>query len=82
MIRLATLAAGMSIAFLTGRATQSSLYSWRGYDDLLYRQYKETTKAGEMRSNLGEHTAEVEKSGKKVVPGLYSYAELGTLRLR
>ncbi len=55
------------------------LYSWGGYDRMLYNQYKDPTQAEAMRVGLTEHLAALEQANLKVGPGLY--AELGTLYL-
>jgi len=77
MKKLLTIAALLA---LTGCATNNTLYDWGGYDALLYQSYK---KPGELPKNmltLATHIAAVEKSGKRVAPGLH--ADLGTLQLQ
>lgn len=64
------------ILTLTGCST-SGLYVWGKYEDSLYENYKNPEKVEKLQLNLEEHISKMEKSGKKVAPGLY--AELGTL---
>ena len=56
------------------------IYAWGGYDELLYRQYKDPAQALDMRIKLEAHVAQLEQSRQKVPPGLY--AEIGTLYLQ
>ena len=77
MKKLLTIAALLA---LTGCATNNAMYEWGGYDALLYQSYK---KPGELPKNmaaLASHIAALEKSGKRVAPGLH--ADLGTLQLQ
>jgi hypothetical protein len=57
-----------------------SLYQWGGYEDMLYRGYKEPEKMSVMRTNLEAHIQKLQQSGEKVPPGLSS--ELATLFLQ
>ncbi len=68
-----------SVVALGGCATPS-LYDWGNYEKGLYEGYKDPTKIEALRLELEAHIAEMEKSGKKVAPGLF--AELGTLYLQ
>jgi hypothetical protein len=67
-------------AFILGGCATQSLYQWGGYESLLYAGYKDPAQMEIMKTKLEGHIAELEKSGKKVAPGLY--AELGTLYLQ
>lgn len=80
MKKLALLSAVVAIALLTGCANRNQLYSWGGYDGLLYQQYKDNTKATVMRTQLETHVEELEKNKQRVAPGIY--AEIGTLHLQ
>ena len=80
MKKLALLATLAAVVLLSGCANRNQLYSWGGYDGLLYQQYKDTTKASEMRTQLEAHVAQLEKNKQKVAPGIY--AEIGTLYLQ
>ena len=66
--------------FLTGCATNTSLYQWGGYDAMLYQSYKNPEKTVEFRKGLELHIDKLEQSKQKAAPGLY--AELGTLYLQ
>ncbi|WP_295850093.1 DUF4810 domain-containing protein [uncultured Xylophilus sp.] len=68
-----------AVMLLSGCA-QKSLYSWGGYDDMLYRQYKDPAQAAEMRTKLEAHVAQLEQNKQKAPPGVY--AEIGTLYLQ
>jgi hypothetical protein len=68
------------VAFMLGGCASPSLYQWGAYESLLYAGYKDPEKMGTMMTKLETHIAGVEKSGRKVAPGLY--AELGTLYLQ
>lgn len=65
---------------LVGCATSPSMYEWGKYDQALYNSYKDATQIIVLQLKLETHISELEKSGKKVAPGLY--AELGTLYLQ
>lgn len=67
----------LASALLAGCGHTSGLYDWGGYDDMLYRSYKNPETSAEMRVGIEAHLAEQEKINRKVAPGLY--AELGTL---
>jgi len=70
-----------TVLLLSGCASRGNrLYDWGGYDDLLYQQYKDPSKAPEMRAKLEAHVATLESSKQRVPPGVY--AELGTLHLQ
>lgn len=69
----------MALVVLTGCASPA-LYQWGGYDQALYAGYKDTTKMEALRLKLEAHIGEMEKSNRRVAPGLY--AELGTLYLQ
>lgn len=64
---------------LAGCATPRGAYDWGKYDELLYQSYKDVSKTEELRMGIETHIAALEKSNRKVAPGLY--AELGTLYL-
>lgn len=70
----------IAAALLASGCGSKQLYSWGDYDGLLYRQYKDASKAEEMRTTLEEHVLDLEQERQKVPPGLY--AELGTLHLQ
>lgn len=57
-----------------------SLYQWGGYEDMLYRGYKEPEKLNDMRIKLEAHVQSLRQSGQKVPPGMNS--ELATLYLQ
>lgn len=76
-IAIGLLLAGAS---LVGCATQKGAYDWGDYDELLYRSYKDASRADEYRVGLETHIAALEKSHGRVPPGLY--AELGTAYLQ
>jgi hypothetical protein len=81
MKKTASIAAALlAAAVLSGCAARNQLYDWGGYDALLYQQYKDTTKATEMRTRLEAHVAQLEMNRQKVPPGMF--AELGTLYLQ
>jgi hypothetical protein len=77
-LMLAALAATVLLAGCAGRS--SRLYDWGAYDDLLYRHYKDASRAAETRASLEAHIAQAEANKQKVPPGLY--AEVGTLYLQ
>jgi len=68
---------GLLAVMFSGCATD--LYQWGGYENQLYRKYKDPTQAEAVRLELEEHIRQVEQTRQKVAPGLY--AELGTFYL-
>lgn len=80
MKKISLLLAMTAAVFLSGCANRNQLYSWGGYDGMLYQQYKDPTKAVEMRTQLEVHVTQLEKNMQKVPPGIY--AEIGTLYLQ
>jgi hypothetical protein len=68
--RAITLAA--ALAALAGCVPQGQLYHWNGYDDALYRHYKNPQDReawiGRLRTTIGE----AENRGLKVPPGIYA----------
>lgn len=64
---------------LAGCATTRDTYDWGKYDEMLYQSYKDVSKTENLRVGIEAHIAALEKSNRKVAPGLY--AELGTLYL-
>lgn len=72
-------ALALTVFALGGCATQP-MYSWGGYEPMLYAGYKDPTKMEEMKLGLERHIAAMDKSGQKIAPGLL--AELGTLYLQ
>jgi hypothetical protein len=77
MKKLLTVAAVLA---LTGCATNTGLYEWGGYDALMYQSYKNPEVLAKNRESLAAHITLLEKSGKRVAPGLH--ADLGTLLLQ
>jgi hypothetical protein len=73
---LLLLACGVAVS---GCAHRTGLYTWGGYDDLLYNAYKDPSSASAMKSQLEANVAYVEGHHERVAPGLY--AEIGTLYL-
>jgi hypothetical protein len=66
---------------LTGCATPNrGLYEWGGYDGLMYQSYKNPEAVAKSRESLAAHIALMDKSGKRVAPGLH--ADLGTMLLQ
>lgn len=57
-----------------------SLYQWGGYEDMLYRGYKEPEKMETMRLTLEAHVQKLQQSGQKVPPGMNS--EIATLYMQ
>lgn len=68
------------VALSLAACAPKSLYQWGGYEDMLYRGYKEPEKMEVMRTNLEAHVLKLQQSGQKVPPGIYS--ELATLFLQ
>lgn len=66
--------------FALGGCAAQPMYSWGGYEPMLYAGYKDPTKMEEMKLGLERHIAAMDKSGQKIAPGLL--AELGTLYLQ
>lgn len=64
---------------LAGCATTRDAYDWGKYDEMLYQSYKDVSKTENLRVGIETHIEALEKSNRKVAPGLY--AELGTLYL-
>ena len=52
-------------------------YKWAGYDELLYKSYKDPNQIEALREGLESNINALEQSKQRVAPGLY--AELGTL---
>ncbi|MEY4077153.1 MAG: hypothetical protein RIQ69_1523 [Pseudomonadota bacterium] len=68
------------LAMSLAACAPKSLYQWGGYEDMLYRGYKEPEKMEVMRTDLESHILKLQKSGQKVPPGMAS--ELATLYLQ
>lgn len=68
------------LALSLSACAPKSLYQWGGYEDMLYRGYKEPEKIEVMRTNLEVHILKLQQSGQKIPPGLSS--ELATLYLQ
>jgi hypothetical protein len=68
------------IAMSLAACAPKSLYQWGGYEDMLYRGYKEPEKMEVMRTDLESHILKLQKLGQKVPPGMAS--ELATLYLQ
>jgi hypothetical protein len=64
---------------VAGCATTGDTYDWGKYDEMLYQSYKDVSKTDNLRVGIETHIAALEKSNRRVAPGLY--AELGTLYL-
>lgn len=75
------IATGLLLAslVLAGCATSRDAYDWGKYDEMLYQSYKDVSRTENLRVGIETHIAALEKSNRKVAPGLY--AELGTLYL-
>lgn len=74
--RLAPLLALAAIAF-AGCAPRSNLYHWRGYDEGLYRHYKQPQDREPWVETLKLVIIESEERGSKIPPGIlaeYGYA--------
>lgn len=67
-------------ALALGGCAAQPMYSWGGYEPMLYAGYKDPAKMEEMKLGLESHIAAMDKSGQKIAPGLL--AELGTLYLQ
>ena len=67
-------------AFVLSGCVAQPIYSWGGYESMLYAGYKDPAKMEEMKLGLESHIAAMDKSGQKIAPGLL--AELGTLYLQ
>lgn len=70
----------LPLALSLAACAPKSLYQWGGYEDMLYRGYKEPEKMEVMRTNLEAHIQKLQQSGQKVPPGMNS--ELATLYLQ
>lgn len=70
----------LPLALSLAACAPKSLYQWGGYEDMLYRGYKEPEKMEAMRTNLEAHIQKLQQSGQKVPPGMNS--ELATLYLQ
>jgi len=57
-----------------------SMYQWGGYEDSLYKGYKEPEKMNALRTSLESHLVKLKTSGEKAPPGMN--AEVGTLYLQ
>lgn len=72
------------IALAMAGCASQPLYDWGGYDQLLYKTYKEPAEAKNMKAALEAHIAAVDQGGessqRRLPPGIY--AELGTLYLQ
>lgn len=68
------------IALSLAACAPKTLYQWGGYEDMLYRGYKEPEKMDAMRVNLEAHIQKLQQSGQKVPPGMNS--ELATLYMQ
>ena len=68
------------VALSLAACAPKSLYQWGGYEDMLYRGYKEPEKMEIMRTNLEAHILKLQQSGQKIPPGMSS--ELATLFLQ
>lgn len=67
MLRLLTIALlGVSLA-----GCAKTMYSWNGYDDCLYRHYRNPTERESFGEKLKEIVEEAEAEGK-VPPGIYA----------
>ena len=75
-----TLLLVLPLALSLAACAPKSLYQWGGYEDMLYRGYKEPEKMDVMRKNLEAHIQKLQQSGQKVPPGMNS--ELATLYLQ
>jgi len=51
---------------------QQSMYHWRGYDDGLYRHYRNPQSREQWVETLRTVVLEAEESGRRVPPGLYA----------
>lgn len=70
----------ISIALSLAACAPKTLYQWGGYEDMLYRGYKEPERMTVMRTNLEAHIVKLQQSGQRVPPGMNS--ELATLYLQ
>ena len=69
-----------AVLALTGCATQNrGLYEWGGYDGLMYQSYKNPEAVVKSRESLAAHIALMDKSGKRVAPGLQAGDKAGAL---
>lgn len=66
-----------AISLSLAACAPKSLYQWGGYDDMLYRGYKDPEKMEAMRISLEAHVQKLQQSGQKVPPGMNS--EIATL---
>lgn len=73
-------AAIASVALAASGCAHHTMYEWGGYDDMLYKSYKQPETVSDFRVELEQHVTELEKSHQPVAPGLY--AEVGTLYLQ
>jgi hypothetical protein len=72
-MRAPRLAALALLAALAGTGcVQQQLYHWRGYDDGLYRHYRNPQEREQWVETLKTVIVEAEQSGRKVPPGLYA----------
>ena len=68
-------ARGLLVASLIGAfacASQKTMYRWGGYDDALYRHYKNPQEREEFVAKLRTVIEEAEKTGGLVPPGCYA----------
>jgi hypothetical protein len=70
----------LAACLLTACAVHKPMYQWGGYEDMLYRGYKEPEKMLALRNAMVAHTQALEQSGQKVPPGLYS--EIATIYMQ
>ncbi len=77
-MRRRALALALAAAAVSGCASQS-MYHWNGYDEALYRHYREPAGREAWVEALRTTVLEAEQEGRKVPPGLY--AEYGYVLL-
>lgn len=69
-----------SVTLSLAACAPKSLYQWGGYDDMLYRGYKDPEKMEAMRISLEAHVQKLQQSGQKAPPGMNS--EIATLYMQ
>jgi hypothetical protein len=70
----------LPLAMVLVACAPKSMYQWGGYEDSLYRGYKEPEKMVALRTSLESHLVKLKTSGEKAPPGMN--AEVGTLYLQ
>lgn len=79
-IKITALLLGVAVLTACSSGTDSNLYYWGNYSDVIYSYYNEPNDFGKQEANLNQIIAEARERNKPVAPGVYGHLGLALLK--